>query len=157
MTRGRAYLIALSWLLPLFFACSEKKENSAPKESAALASSTKPMARFYYDLGPATVDVSGYPQRERENYKIFLFVCGTCHSAARPLNAPYAQADTWKRFVLRMHTKMQNQAVLPSQEEEDHILEFLVYDSRIRKIVNSKDFQSQQENLKKLFEDRSQE
>ena len=145
------YLAVLLGLAAVSCACSAKTE-ATPEGSSSFAVRRKAAARFYYDLGPATVDVSGYPPVERENYKIFLSVCGTCHSAARPLNAPYAGADIWKGFVRRMHTKMESQAVLPSPKEEARILEFLVYDSGIRKIARSSSFQAQQEELKKLFE-----
>lgn len=151
MTPRRLALAAFLGLAPLFLACSKKSAQPAPVKPAASAP-REPSARFYYDLGPATVDVSGYPEKQRGNYKDFLSLCGTCHSAARPLNSPYVGLDTWKHYVRRMHVKMENRAILPSKDEEERILEFLVYDSQARKVDKSAEFSTQQEKLKKLFE-----
>ena len=59
---------------------------------------------------------------------------------------------TWKRYVHRMHVKMESRSVLPSPDDENRILDFLVYDSKVRKADKSEEFQAQQEKLKKLFE-----
>lgn len=112
-----------------------------------------PPARFYYDLGPAAVDVSAYPSSYQQGYKLFSAVCATCHSTARALNAPYAEADTWKRYVRRMHVKMESRSALPAPQEEALILEFLIYDSKVRKLDKSEEFQAQQEKLKTRFEE----
>lgn len=138
-------LAALLCLLPLSWACSTK-ETEAPAPAPAA-----PAARFYSDLGPAAVDVSGYPRKQQESYKLFLAVCGACHGTARPLNSPYVGADSWKRFVRRMHVKMESRAILPSAEDERRILDFLVYDSQVRKLDKGVEFQAQQEKLRKRF------
>lgn len=146
----RLWLAALLGLTPVISGCSREGEEHAPAEPAAAA--TKQTLRFYYDLGPATVDVSAYPEAQRANYKLFLSVCGTCHSTARPLNAPYVSAEDWRRYENRMHVKMENQAILLSEENHERIIEFLIYDSKVRKVSRGAEFQAGQEKLKKLFE-----
>jgi hypothetical protein len=61
------------------------------------------------DLGPASVDVSSYPQELQDTYKnIFLVKCQRCHTASRPLNSQFvepsgpkdqhqAKIDAWKK------------------------------------------------------------
>lgn len=153
---ARLCLAALLGLAPALSGCSRKAEDRAAAKAAAAqepaAVARKPAPLFYYDLGPAAVNVSAYPEKQRKNYKLFLSVCGTCHTTARPLNAPYIDADTWRRYVRRMHVKMENRAILLSQEDHERILEFLIYDSKVRKISRSGEFQTTQEKLKKLFE-----
>lgn len=132
-------------------ACAKAEAPPAPAESGG-ADPRRVQALFYYDLGPATVDVSAYPREQQENYRLFLNVCGACHSAARPLNAPYDEAAVWKRFVNRMHVKMESQGISLVQGAEGRILEFLIYDSKARKIEKKEVFQSQQQELKTLFQ-----
>ena len=60
------------------------------------------------DFGPASVDVSSYPQDLQNTYKnIFLVKCQRCHQASRPLNSQFvepsgakeghqAKIDQWK-------------------------------------------------------------
>lgn len=146
--RKRRLAVALLCLAALAAGCSKSGSEPPPAKAAE-----RPAPRFYYDLGPETVDVSRYPRRQQENYKLFLSVCGTCHGTARPLNSPYTGADTWKRFVSRMHRKMEARAVLPSSEDEERILDFLVYDSKLRKLDRREQFQAQQGRIKALFDE----
>src|SRR5208282_2996823 len=62
-------------------------------------------ARFYYDLGPAEVDVSSYPKKQQENYRVFAETCFQCHTLARPINSPIVERKDWRRYVQRMHGK----------------------------------------------------
>lgn len=140
-----AALIALGLLSA---GCPAKKAETAVEAKPAEAAAP----RFYGDLGPATVDVSAYPETQRQNYKVFVSVCGTCHSTARPLNSPYKGRDTWQRYARRMHSKMESRSLLPSRQDEERILDFLVFDSEARKTAKSAEFAAQQEDLKKRFE-----
>lgn len=148
--RVRLAALLLS-LAALAGACSKKGEP-APHEGGAEG---KEPPRFYYDLGPATVDVSRYPPKEQEGYKLFLAVCGTCHSTARALNAPYSGADAWKRYLRRMHVKMASRSVLPSPRDQERILDFLVYDSKVRKLDAPDEFKAGQDALRTRFEESS--
>ena len=137
-------------------ACSKREEPSKPVKIESPAPE-KPLTQFYYDLGPPTVDVSAYPEKQKENYRIFLAVCGACHTTARPLNSPHAKPGEWKRFVDRMHNKMESRGIPLGKDDADRIVEFLVFDSKIRKTDRGESFQSQQEKLKALFEEISKE
>jgi mono/diheme cytochrome c family protein len=63
----------------------------AADPSAFEAEKAKAMANPYAnDLGPDTVDVSGYPADIQKAYKEVLQVkCAKCHTAARPLNSQF--------------------------------------------------------------------
>lgn len=138
--------IGLAAFLP---ACSKKKTENLV-ESAQVKT---PKARYYYDLGPASVDVSGYPKKEQENYRLFLAICGACHTTARPLNSPYATEAQWRRFVHRMHLKMEGRGIALDQSNEEAVIGFLVYDSRVRKVQGRQQFEESQTRLKRQFEE----
>jgi hypothetical protein len=49
------------------------------------------------DFGPASVDVSSYPQELQDTYKnIFLVRCQRCHQASRPLNSQFVEPSAPK-------------------------------------------------------------
>lgn len=110
-------------------------------------------ARFYYDLGPATVDVSAYPKKQQDQYAVFSKTCSQCHTLARPINAPYAKLEDWKRYVTRMHGKTKNAAGTAfSKKDSLAIIDFLAFDSKIRKLDKKTAFEAQTADLKKQFE-----
>ncbi len=108
---------------------------------------------FYYDLGPSSIDVSSYPKEQRENYKAFIAVCTACHGAARALNSPYTGEAVWKRYLERMRVKMESLGIALSGDDEKRIRDFLVYDSKLRKLDRKAEFESRLEELKKSFEE----
>lgn len=59
--------------------------------------------------------------------------------------------------VQRMHVKMEGRGFVLCPPEEKKIVEFLVHDSKKRKIDKKAEFESQQESLKKLFDEVSKE
>ncbi len=140
-------------LLPIIFleSCKTKEEKKAP--SQVKLSATQFAAKFPYDLGPSTIDISSYPKEIQESYKLFLGACSICHTPARPLNSPYIKAADWKRFVQRMHLKMMDRAIPLDKSVEKKIIEFLVYDSKVRKMDRRAEFNAQQENLNQLYSD----
>lgn len=83
-----------------------------------------------FDTGPATIDVSSYPEEMQENYKIFAERCAKCHTLSRPINSDYALPDEWSRYVKRMMRKP-GSGINPKDGKK--IFEFLAYDSSIRK------------------------
>src|ERR1035441_2717016 len=40
-----------------------------------------------FEKGPATVDVSKYPDGIKENYEVFSTKCSQCHKLSRPINS----------------------------------------------------------------------
>jgi hypothetical protein len=83
-----------------------------------------------YDQGPATIDVSKYPQGIQDNYELFSQKCSQCHKLSRPINSDYAAPDEWSRYVKRMMHKPGSGIDSTSGKK---IYEFLVYDSSVRK------------------------
>ena len=83
-----------------------------------------------FEKGPATVDVSKYPQGIQDNYEVFSQKCTQCHKLSRPINSDYALPDEWSRYIKRMMNKPGSGI---SSGEGKKIYEFLVYDSSVRK------------------------
>jgi cytochrome c5 len=111
-----ATALALSWA-------------SAARAEDELDAATK--ARIEkFEHGPASIDVSKYPQGIKDNYDVFSQKCTQCHKLSRPVNCDYAMPDEWSRYVKRMMRKPGSGI---SSSEAKQIFEFLVYDSSIRK------------------------
>lgn len=115
-------IIALSLVLG---ACIPFVSSAADELDAATKARVE---RF--EKGPATIDVSKYPQGIQENYEVFSQKCTQCHKLSRPINSDYALPDEWSRYIKRMMYKPGSGI---GQAEGKKIFEFLVYDSSIRK------------------------
>jgi len=83
-----------------------------------------------FEKGPATIDVSKYPDGIKENYEVFSTKCTQCHKLSRPINSDYALPDEWSRYIKRMMHKPGSGI---GAGEGKKIYDFLVYDSSIRK------------------------
>ena len=83
-----------------------------------------------FEQGPATIDVSKYPQGIQENYEVFSEKCTQCHKLSRPINSNYAIPAEWERYVSRMMHKPGSGI---NAAEAKKIFDFLVYDSSVRK------------------------
>jgi len=83
-----------------------------------------------FEKGPATIDVSKYPDGIKENYEVFSTKCTQCHKLSRPINSDYATPDEWSRYIKRMMHKPGSGI---GSADGKKIYEFLVYDSSIRK------------------------
>ena len=83
-----------------------------------------------FEKGPATIDVSKYPDGIKENYEVFSTKCTQCHKLSRPINSDYALPDEWSRYIKRMMHKPGSGI---ATGEGKKIYDFLVYDSSIRK------------------------
>jgi hypothetical protein len=83
-----------------------------------------------FEKGPATIDVSKYPQTIQDNYEVFSQKCSQCHKLSRPINSDYALPDEWSRYIKRMMNKPGSNI---SSGEGKKIYEFLTYDSSVRK------------------------
>jgi len=83
-----------------------------------------------FEKGPATIDISKYPEGIKSNYEVFSQKCTQCHKLSRPINSDYALPDEWSRYVKRMMHKPGSGI---NSAEGKEIYEFLVYDSSIRK------------------------
>lgn len=83
-----------------------------------------------FEKGPATIDVSKYPQPVQENYEVFSTKCTQCHKLSRPINSDYAMPEEWSRYIKRMMHKPGSGI---SSADGKKIFDFLVYDSSVRK------------------------
>lgn len=83
-----------------------------------------------FEKGPATVDVSKYPDGIKENYQVFSEKCTQCHKLSRPVNCDYVLPSEWERYVKRMMHKPGSGI---NATEGKKIFDFLVYDSSVRK------------------------
>ena len=83
-----------------------------------------------FEKGPATVNVSKYPDAIKDNYEIFSQKCSQCHKLSRPINSDYALPDEWSRYIKRMMHKPGSGI---SAGDAKKIYDFLVYDSSVRK------------------------
>jgi cytochrome c5 len=83
-----------------------------------------------FEKGPATVDVSKYPDGIKENYEVFSQKCAQCHKLSRPINSDYALPEEWSRYIKRMMHKPGSGI---SAGDGKKIFDFLVYDSSTRK------------------------
>lgn len=127
---------------------------AAPAARAADFTPEELSSLYPYDLGPAEIDVSGYPKRQQENYQVFKNACSQCHTLARPINAPAASRKVQEYYVFRMRMKTQyTPGTKLSAEEVDRILDFLSYDSRARKVKGRKAFNALSRQLDKRFDE----
>lgn len=83
-----------------------------------------------FEKGPATIDVSKYPEAIQDRYQVFSHKCSQCHKLSRPINSDYATPSEWSRYIKRMMHKPGSGI---SNSDGKKIYEFLVYDSSIRK------------------------
>ncbi len=83
-----------------------------------------------FEKGPATIDVSKYPEAIKEDYQVFSEKCTQCHKLSRPINSDYALPEEWSRYIKRMMHKPGSGI---SNADGKKIYDFLVYDSSIRK------------------------
>ena len=83
-----------------------------------------------FEKGPATINISKYPDGIKENYEVFSTKCSQCHKLSRPINSDYALPDEWSRYIKRMMNKPGSGI---SAAEGKKIYEFLTYDSSVRK------------------------
>jgi hypothetical protein len=108
---------------------------AAPRQAMAAAGDEKldpeTKARIErFEKGPATIDVSKYPDGIKENYETFSQKCSQCHKLSRPINSDYALPDEWSRYIKRMMHKPGSGI---SNADGKKIYEFLTYDASVRK------------------------
>ena len=83
------------------------------------------------EQGPATIDVSKYPQKIQDIYTdIFSQKCMQCHRLSRPINSDFALPSEWESYVKLMSHKPGSGI---NNGEARQIVDFLIYDSSVRK------------------------
>lgn len=145
-----AVLAALAAVHGLANGKDDEKKEGTPAAATAVSD------LYPNDMGPAELDVSEYPKSIREGYKLMLFKCAACHTAARPINSQFLELtkkeeeafkkenpeihrdkrlvhiedNIWNRYVKRMMSKP---GCPVKGEDGKKIWEFLVWDSKARK------------------------
>ncbi|MFI5345583.1 MAG: hypothetical protein ACHQ51_04335 [Elusimicrobiota bacterium] len=124
----------------------------APASStAAAAGAPRGDVMFYSDLGPETIDVSAYPSEQRQNYAVYARACARCHGLARSINAPYTSRGWWEFYMTGMRVRGHVAGRPFTREEVKTILDFLDYDSRVRKVGKAAEFEKSTDELKRRF------
>ena len=109
---------------------------------------------YYYDLGPDEIDVSSYPQRQKDQYALFAKTCSQCHTLARAINSPHVGRGAWEIYVLRMRLRSQFKGgTAITRKEAKAILNFLAYDAKVRKVSGKAEFKSLTRRLRKRFDE----
>jgi hypothetical protein len=116
-------------IIALSLALGASLTLTARAAEAILDAATKARVERF-EKGPATIDVSKYPDGIKENYEVFSTKCTQCHKLSRPINSDYALPEEWSRYIKRMMYKPGSGI---SAGEGKKIFDFLVYDSSIRK------------------------
>lgn len=80
------------------------------------------------DNGPNFIDVTAYPVKMQETYKLFTNKCSRCHTVARPINSTFT-SEEWRKYVYKMMRKP-GSGLTPKIAEQ--ITEFLIYDAQHR-------------------------
>jgi mono/diheme cytochrome c family protein len=108
-------------------------------------------ALYYSDLGPEQIDVSAYPERTRKNYAVYARACSRCHGLARSINAPFTSRGWWEFYMTGMRLRGRASGRPLSRDEVEAVLDFLEYDSRVRKVEQAAAFQKSTDDLKRRF------
>ncbi|MBI3299803.1 MAG: hypothetical protein HYZ75_16675 [Elusimicrobia bacterium] len=69
------------------------RAGEAAKSAAELEKEKAMKEPFANDLGPDKLDVSGYSKEAQAGYKALQNRCTACHTASRPLNSQFVEAD----------------------------------------------------------------
>lgn len=128
-------------------------KGPAPEAAKSKFTLEQLKARFYMDLGPNTVDVASYPKNVQDGYQVFANACSQCHTLARPINASEVSREDWDKHVRRMHEKTLAYGWWTKFGKDDakKILDFLAYDSKVRKVDGKAAFEKRTEELKALL------
>lgn len=162
--RLTALVLLLAACAPLRWEGGVPKEPSEPGRAAAPVARTpepalpavtelqKQTALYDSDLGPDTVDTSGYPLQQRYNYRVYASACSRCHSLARSINSPLVGRGWWEFYVASMRARSTWSGRPLTSEERDAVLDFLEYDGRERKKAHAKEFEKLRAELRRRFD-----
>ena len=123
------------------------------RPSAPVSPEKLPDTLYYTDLGPDSIDVADYPAQQKYNYAAFARECARCHTLARSINSPVQSRLYWHFHIARMslHSRLRHEGHISASETKS-ILDFLEYDAQVRKVLDKKNFDERNEELKRRFE-----
>jgi hypothetical protein len=134
------------------YAIAGEHDNASMTPLATPPAQGHPDVLFYSDLGPEQIDVSAYPIQQRRNYAVYARACSRCHSLARSISAPYTSRGWWEFYMTGMRMRGGVAGRPFSREEIKSVLDFLEYDSHVRKIQHAAAFGKSSEELKLRFD-----
>ena len=135
-------------VLALVVAAPRSAHTAQLTEDEAREAAKQPYAN---DLGPDAIDVSAYSPAMQQTYMLFAQRCSRCHTLARAINSQWATAVFWEHYVKRMWRKPGSQI---NGSEAKQIWDFLVYDSRVRKLDHREKFEAFRRRLLEEFRQR---
>ena len=109
-------------------------------------------ALYPSDLGYETVDVSGYPLRIQADYRVYERICSKCHTLARANYAPHVSRAWWRFYLIGMRARSTWKGAPLTAEESRAILDFLDYDSQVRKLDRRQEFEQVSAELEHYFD-----
>ncbi len=142
----------------------------SPSQEETVSEKEKAKNPYPNDFGPDTIDISGYPDEHKESYKLFVEKCVRCHTIARPINSQFVEVkgqeleslktessnlfekplvwqiedNIWERYAKRM---MRKPGCEMAVDEAKKIWQFLVYDSKERKLKKSSEWEKDRQKL----------
>jgi hypothetical protein len=134
------------------YAIAGEHDNASMTPLATPTVQDRPDVLFYSDLGPDQIDVSAYPIQQRQNYAVYARACSRCHSLARSISAPYTSRGWWEFYMTGMRMRGRVAGRPFSRAEIKSVLDYLEYDSRLRKIEHAVAFDKSGEELKISFD-----
>jgi hypothetical protein len=121
-------LMVLMVFLAGSFAAFANEENLDDAAKARIAKA---------EQGPSTIDVSNYPQKLQDIYTdVFSQKCMQCHRLSRPINSDFVLPSEWESYVKMMSHKAGSGI---NNGDARKIIEFLIYDSSVRKKAQLED------------------
>ncbi|MBI5594930.1 MAG: hypothetical protein HY928_02450 [Elusimicrobia bacterium] len=86
-------LAALFITLAVFSGGLTVYAGEAAKSAAELEKEKAMKEPYANDFGPDKIDAAAYPKEAQEGYKLLQQKCTVCHTASRPLNSQFVEAD----------------------------------------------------------------
>jgi hypothetical protein len=132
LIKVKSFVITLFLVLFVFTGTNVVRSDDTNLDAAAQARIAKA------EQGPSTIDVSKYPQKIQDIYtENFSQKCMQCHRLSRPINSDFALPSEWEAYVKKMTHKSGSNI---NNGEARKIIDFLIYDSSVRKkaIVDDK-------------------
>ena len=167
MKRCLSVVLVVGSLMSLGVLLAQDKKQA---KSAAELEKEKALKNPYAnDLGPAEINLTGYPESLKEGYKFLAAKCSKCHPSSRPINSEFVEPEgknpaerktsleklkkenpdvfkeknVWKVDANMWERYVKRMMAKPgceiSRAEGKKIWEFLVYDSSRRKLGKNKE------------------
>jgi hypothetical protein len=85
-------------------------------------------ASGHADRDPDTIDVSRFPAKYQQSYKLVEVKCSKCHSLAHAIN-PKMSPEFWRSYIKKM-SRLQGSGI--NERTGEVLLDFLIFYSQSR-------------------------